>query len=108
MAWIGAVLLLDAGTLPGAAEVARQLVLGAATWAALVLLLRREPALARTQTLVVVALATCVEYTFSPLLHAYTYRIATVPLFVPPGTGWSTSGRSPSGAVPPSAVTPGC
>ena len=41
----------------------------------------------RVQTLVVVALATCVEYTFSPLLQAYTYRIGTVPLFVPPGHG---------------------
>jgi hypothetical protein len=41
----------------------------------------------RVQTLVVVALATCVEYTFSPLLQVYTYRIGTVPLFVPPGHG---------------------
>lgn len=41
----------------------------------------------RAQTLVVVVLATAVEYTFSPLLGAYTYRIGTVPLFVPPGHG---------------------
>ena len=27
------------------------------------------------------------EYTFSPLLEAYVYRIGTVPLFVPPGHG---------------------
>jgi hypothetical protein len=41
----------------------------------------------RAQTAVVVVLATCVEYTFSPLLQAYVYRIGTVPLFVPPGHG---------------------
>ena len=36
---------------------------------------------------VVVVLATLVEYTFSPLLEAYVYRIGTVPPFVPPGHG---------------------
>jgi hypothetical protein len=70
-----------------AVELGRQLVLGAATWLVLGVLLRRETPLVRVQTLVVVALATCVEYTFSPLLEAYTYRIGTVPLFVPPGHG---------------------
>ena len=72
---------------PDGGEPARQLVLGGATWGVLVVLLRRETPLVRAQTLVVVALATCVEYTFSPLLQAYTYRIGTVPLFVPPGHG---------------------
>jgi FtsH-binding integral membrane protein len=87
LGWIGAVLLADA--VPGLrhVEAARQLVLGLSTWAVLVVLLRRESPLVRTQTLVVVALATIVEYTFSPLLEAYTYRIGTVPLFVPPGHG---------------------
>ena len=87
--WIGAVLLLDAVPLPTgpAAEIARQVLLGAATWAVLVRLLRREAALVRAQTAVVVLLATLVEYTFSPLLEAYVYRIGTVPLFVPPGHG---------------------
>jgi hypothetical protein len=70
-----------------AVELGRQLVLGAATWLVLGVLLRSETLLVRVQTLVVVALATCVEYTFSPLLEAYTYRIGTVPLFVPPGHG---------------------
>lgn len=62
-------------------------MLGALTWLVLAVLLRRETPLVRVQTLVVVALATCVEYTFSPVLQAYTYRIGTVPLFVPPGHG---------------------
>jgi hypothetical protein len=74
-------------SVPDGAEPARQVVLGAATWAVLAALLRRETPLVRAQTLVVVALATCVEYTFSPLLQAYTYAIGTVPLFVPPGHG---------------------
>jgi hypothetical protein len=85
--WIGVVLLTDSvGALDGH-EVARQLVLGTATWAVLGLLLRREVPLVRAQTLLVVAVATAVEYTFSPLLEAYVYRIGTVPLFVPPGHG---------------------
>lgn len=90
--WIGVVLLLDAVPLPvrpGAAmvEPVRQVLLGVSTWAVLLGLLRREAPLVRAQTAVVVALATAVEYTFSPLLEAYVYRIGTVPLFVPPGHG---------------------
>ena len=87
LAWIGLVLLADGVRALDGAEAARQLALGAATWLVLGALLRREAPLVRAQTLVVVALATCVEYTFSPLLEAYVYRIHTVPLFVPPGHG---------------------
>jgi len=89
MGWIGAVLLVDALPLPGvaAAEVIRQVVLGGLTWLVLVRLLARQSVLVRVQTGVVVVLATVVEYTFSPLLEAYTYRIGTVPMFVPPGHG---------------------
>ncbi len=95
MLWIGAVLAADAvplaGAVPGGAggpgEALRQLALGLGTWGLLLALLRRETPLVRAQTLVVVALATGVEYTFSPLLEAYTYRIGTVPLYVPPGHG---------------------
>jgi hypothetical protein len=87
LAWIGLVLVAASPPLPAGAELVRQLALGGATWGVLVVLLRRETPLVRAQTLVVVALATCVEYTFSPLLQAYTYRIGTVPLFVPPGHG---------------------
>jgi hypothetical protein len=106
--WIGLVLLLDAAPLtptdvgplaagsgppePGALEAGplewvRQALLGVGTWTVLVGLLRREAPLVRAQTAVVVVLATLVEYTFSPLLEAYVYRIGTVPLFVPPGHG---------------------
>ena len=87
LGWIGTVLLLDEVRAWDGAELIRQAVLGAVTWAVLIGLLRREPGLVRAQTMVVVALATTVEYTFSPLLHAYVYRIGTVPLFVPPGHG---------------------
>ena len=87
LGWIAAVLLLDTVRAWDGVEVARQVVLGAVTWLVLALLLRRQEPLVRTQTLVVVALATLVEYTFSPLLQAYVYRIGTVPGFVPPGHG---------------------
>jgi hypothetical protein len=87
LVWIGLVLLADGVRALDAAETARQVTLGATTSLVLAALLRRETPLVRAQTLVVVALATCVEYTFSPLLEAYVYRIHTVPLFVPPGHG---------------------
>jgi hypothetical protein len=88
VAWIGVILLVDAVSAgPGALEWSRQIGLGLGTWLVLVLLLRSEPGLVRAQTLIVVGLATIVEYTFSPLLEAYTYRIGTVPGFVPPGHG---------------------
>jgi hypothetical protein len=111
MGWIAAVLALDAVPLPALVEVPRQVLLGAVTWGLLAVLLRREPALVRAQTLAVVVLATAVEYTFSPLLQAYVYRIGTVPLFVPPGHGLVylaalALGRSaPLRAVPRTAVT---
>ena len=41
----------------------------------------------RAQTAVVIAFATLVEYTCSPLLHVYVYRLHNVPAFVPPGHG---------------------
>lgn len=82
MGWITGVLVLDAdGSLNA------QRVLGLLTWGLLVLVLRREQALVRTQTLVVVAFATAVEYTFSPLLEVYAYRFDNVPAYVPPGHG---------------------
>ena len=82
MTWVGLVLWLDRS-----GPMAEQVVLGVLTWAVLLLALRRETAQVRTQTAVVVVLATLVEYTFSPLLEAYTYRLETVPAFVPPGHG---------------------
>jgi hypothetical protein len=86
-AWIGAILLLDAVPAGQSVELGRQVVLAGLTWLVLAGLLRRETVLVRVQTLLVVVLATIVEYTFSPLLEAYTYRIGTVPGFVPPGHG---------------------
>jgi hypothetical protein len=89
LAWIGVGLLLDAVPLAGpkGSEFARQLVLTLITWLILVLLLRRESTLIRVQTLLVVALATVMEYLSSVVLGAYIYRIDTVPGFVPPGHG---------------------
>jgi hypothetical protein len=80
--WIPLVLVLDRG-----AGIWTQRALGLATWAVLVVLLRRESALVRAQVAVVVVFATAVEYTFSPLLEVYVYRLDNVPAFVPPGHG---------------------
>ena len=82
MAWITIVLMIDAdGTLR------TQRLLGVLTWVLLVLVLARESPLVRAQTAVVVAFASAVEYTFSPLLEVYLYRFDNVPLYVPPGHG---------------------
>jgi hypothetical protein len=82
MAWIGGVLWCDRS-----GPMAEQVGLGVLTWVLLLGLLRAETPLVRAQTAVVVVLATAVEYTFSPLLEAYTYRLETVPAYVPPGHG---------------------
>ena len=85
MLWIGAVLLLDHRV-----SAVGQALLGVATWAVLALVLRSEPLLTRIQVGVVIVFATVVEYTFSPLLDVYTYRLGGVfgvPAFVPPGHG---------------------
>ncbi len=82
MGWLSVVLVVDSdGTL------ATQRLLGAATWGVLLLALRRTTPLVRTQTLVVVAFATAVEYAFSPGLEVYVYRFDNVPAYVPPGHG---------------------
>ena len=82
MTWVPLVLLLDRG-----AGIWWQRLLGAGTWLLLLALLRREAPLVRAQVAVVVAFATAVEYTFSPLLEVYVYRLDNVPAFVPPGHG---------------------
>jgi hypothetical protein len=89
LTWIGVALLLDAVPLagPGGYEFTRQLILALITWVLLVLLLRRESTLTRVQTVLVVALATVMEYLSSVVLGVYIYRIDTVPGFVPPGHG---------------------
>jgi hypothetical protein len=82
MGWLSVVLLLDHdGTMT------RQRLLGVATWVVLVVALRRTSPLVRVQTLVVVAFAAAVEYTFSPGLEVYVYRFENVPAYVPPGHG---------------------
>jgi hypothetical protein len=80
--WIPGVLLLDRG-----ASLGRQELLGAGTWVLLLVLLHAETPLVRAQTAVVVVFATVVEYTCSPLLEVYVYRLHNVPAFVPPGHG---------------------
>jgi hypothetical protein len=65
----------------------RQRLIGVATWAILLTLLRGENRGVRLQVLAVVAVATAVEYTASPLLGLYTYRLHNVPAYVPPGHG---------------------
>lgn len=82
MAWIVAVLAADRS-----ATSHQQLALGIGTWILLAVLLWRQSPLVRTQTMVVVAFATIIEYTFSTGLHAYDYRLAHVPAYVPPGHG---------------------
>ena len=82
LVWVPAVLLLDRD-----ASLAGQRLLGVGTWVLLLALLRREAPLVRAQVGVVLAFATAVEYTFSPLLEVYVYRLGNVPAFVPPGHG---------------------
>lgn len=82
LCWITAVLLVDAHS-----SLTTQRLLGVGTWALLALALSRESSLVRAQTLVVVAFASAVEYTFSPLLGVYVYRFDNVPAYVPPGHG---------------------
>jgi hypothetical protein len=80
--WVPLVLLLDHG-----ADIWQQRALGVGTWVLLAALLRRESPLVRAQVAVVIVFATAVEYTFSPLLEVYVYRLHNVPAFVPPGHG---------------------
>ncbi len=86
MAWIGVVLVADRAG-PHAIGFAAQSGLGVLTWVVLFVALRRETPLVRAQTAIVVLIATAVEYTFSPLLEVYSYRLGTVPVYVPPGHG---------------------
>ena len=82
LTWVPLVLVLDRG-----AGLWSQRAMGLGTWLLLGWLLRHETPLVRAQVAVVVAFATAVEYTFSPLLEVYVYRLDNVPAFVPPGHG---------------------
>lgn len=82
LVWIPVTLGLDRG-----ASLGQQYLLGLLTWVLLWVLLRRETRMVQLQTAIVIAFATAVEYTFSPMLEVYTYRFDNVPAFVPPGHG---------------------
>jgi hypothetical protein len=80
--WLALGLALDDG-----GGVGRQRLIGAATWLLLIVLVRREPRVTQIQVGTLVVLATLLEYSASPLLGLYTYRLHNVPAFVPPGHG---------------------
>ena len=68
--WIPAVLWCDRTASP-----AGQVALGAVTWALLIVMLARATPMRRTQTVIVVAFATLIEYVFSAGLGVYVYRL---------------------------------
>jgi hypothetical protein len=80
--WIVVVLVADEG-----AGIWFQRFLGLCTWALLIGLLRGETRSVRYQVGAVIVAATMLEYSASPLLGLYTYRLHNVPSFVPPGHG---------------------
>jgi hypothetical protein len=69
------------------ADARAQLLLGAATWAALILACRPLDAARRAQVAVVVVVATGAEITGSIIWGVYTYRLENLPSFVPPAHG---------------------
>ncbi len=73
--------------LDSSAGIWRQRLVGLLTWSLLLAILSRQPRSVRAQVAVVIVIATCVEYTASPLLGLYTYRLHNVPSYVPPGHG---------------------
>jgi hypothetical protein len=64
-----------------------QLLLGAATWAILILSCRSLGPEDRSRVVLVVMVATCAEVLGSIVIGAYTYRLENLPAFVPPGHG---------------------
>jgi len=80
--WLALGLALDDG-----GGIGRQRLIGAATWLILIALVWREPRHTQVQVATLVVLATMLEYSASPLLGLYTYRLHNVPAFVPPGHG---------------------
>jgi hypothetical protein len=65
----------------------QQLLLGAATWAVLLLACRGLGAERIAQVALVVVVATCTEVVGSVLWGVYEYRLGNLPAFVPPGHG---------------------
>jgi hypothetical protein len=68
-------------------ELHGQLVLGAVTWAVLIVAAWTLPAERRWQVGIVVCAATVAELTGSILWGVYTYRLHNLPTFVPPAHG---------------------
>lgn len=64
-----------------------QIVLGAATLALLVAVLRLSPPEERRETWYCVGFSTAVEVGATQLWHLYGYRLGNVPAYVPPGHG---------------------
>ena len=81
-AWIAV-----AATIDHNAGIWLQRSVGVATWVLLIGLLWGEPRRSRAQVAVVILAATALEYTASPGLGVYTYRLHNVPMYVPPGHG---------------------
>jgi hypothetical protein len=80
--YLAALLAVDTQVdLPG------QLVLGALTWAALLIAAKPLPAERRIQVAVVICAATVAELTGSILWGVYSYRLHNLPTFVPPAHG---------------------
>jgi hypothetical protein len=65
----------------------QQLLLGATTWAVLLLACRRLPRERVAQVVLVVVVATCAELVGSVVWGVYEYRLGNLPSFVPPGHG---------------------
>jgi hypothetical protein len=65
----------------------QQLLLGAATWAVLLLACRGLPRERVVQVALVVVVASCTEVVGSILWGVYEYRLGNLPAFVPPGHG---------------------
>jgi hypothetical protein len=84
-----AVLLIIAGFLglDHFAALPEQMIIGAATWAALLISCTPLTAQGRARVALVVIVATCAEILGSIIIGAYEYRLANLPAFVPPGHG---------------------
>jgi hypothetical protein len=85
----GAVVAIIVGflALDQLAGVRDQMLIGAATWGALLAACVPLTPEGRARVLIVVMLATCGEILGSIVIGAYEYRLGNLPAFVPPGHG---------------------
>lgn len=68
-------------------ELPLQLTLAAATWAFVAVTAINAQRLERAQFLTMIGVATCYEYIGSIIWGLYRYRLANLPMYVPPGHG---------------------